>query len=142
MKLSKPAKRMILVICGSSLVFMGAGAVYYRSLTALFFALGVALAMGMNSAKVVMIERAVDRTAEIEEKKEGRNYVRFQYILRILLTGAILGISVAVATECLWGAIAGVFTFQIAAYSLRFMKLDEDSAPADPVSHQKEGDEH
>ncbi|MCL2031452.1 MAG: hypothetical protein FWG93_07885, partial [Oscillospiraceae bacterium] len=66
------------------------------------------------------LERAVARTVEMEEK-QGVNYIRMQYFLRYLLTGAVLA-AAAFAPDnilSLWGAIAGVVTLPLAVYALR-----------------------
>jgi len=119
MKLSLDAKRMILVIGASSLVIIAGGIIFFRSLEALPFAFGVLLMAALNAVKVVMLERAVYKISGMGEK-EASNYMRIRYLLRFVITGVVLYIAVAVQFISLWGAIAGVFTFQIAAHSLRF----------------------
>ena len=121
-RLSWPAKRMIWAIAVSSLVFIAGGALYYRSFSALPFALGVILAAALNVVKVVLLERTAQKAIEFDEGPAGKNYVRFQFLLRYLLTGLILIIAALAPFIDLWGAIAGVFTLQIAAVSIRFTK--------------------
>jgi uncharacterized membrane protein YjgN (DUF898 family) len=139
-KLSEPAKKMILVIGIASLVLMAAGIVIYRSFSAVPFAIGVAIMAMLNCFKVYMVERTVTRTLDFDEKADGKNFVRFQYLARFLLTGAVL-VPIALLTAdslvwsaMLWGSLAGVFTFQVAAYSVSLMKFKDDN-----VSAEKEG---
>jgi len=113
---------MIGAIAVSSLIFIAGGALYYRSFSALPFALGVVLAAALNVVKVVLLERTAQKAIEFDEGPAGKNYVRFQFLLRYLLTGLILIIAALAPFIDLWGAIAGVFTLQIAAVSIRFTK--------------------
>ena len=147
MKLSGIAKKMVWVIAALSLVCMIAGVIYYRSLSALPFVLGVLLGAGVNVVKILLLERAVARAVDMEEKS-GANYIRVQYFLRFLFTGAALALA-AIAPDhilSLWGAVAGIFTFPIAAHSLRFfVKPDKipggqaaDTAETPPADHEFE----
>ena len=49
----------------------------------------------------------------------GGAYGGGQYFVRFLLTGAVLVLAARSEYISLWGAIAGIFTLQIAAYMLR-----------------------
>lgn len=129
--MSQMVKRMIIVIAISSAVIMAGGVAFYRSSSAILFILGVA-AMGLvNIAKVFLIERTVNATMSHVESKDGRNYVRLQYIMRFFLTGVVL-VGIILITRhtedfaAVIGAIIGVFSLQIAAISLKFMKFDDD----------------
>ncbi|MCL2034391.1 MAG: hypothetical protein FWG94_06620 [Oscillospiraceae bacterium] len=127
MKISVTAKRMIIAIIITSFVFIAAGGVYYRSYAVFPFAAGVVLMAALNVLKVAMLERAVNNAADMIEKKDAGNYLRVQYMLRLLLTGVVLFIAATdkVPFVSLWGAIAGIFTFQIAAFSLKFYPADD-----------------
>jgi len=127
MKLSLPAQKMILAIVVSSLVFIGGGAVFYRSISALQFALGVILTSALNIWKVVMLERNIEKILSLEEKSAGKKFVQLQFLLRYLLTGLVLYAAAKTPFINLWGAIAGVFTLKIAAISMKFMKFDENA---------------
>jgi len=137
MKLSLAARRMIASVIVVSLVFIAAGvAVAYSHqctdecvhllglIEPLPFALGVILMMGLNVAKVFMIERTVNRTSEIEDIKSGKTYIRLQYLARFGLTAAVLIFAALTDFIDIWGVVAGVLAFQIAAFFLKFMKLD------------------
>ena len=124
-------KKMIICICLAALAFIAAGAVYYRSYETLPFALGVALTSALNALKVVMLERAVAKAVDMSDLEAGKNYMRGQYFLRFLFTGLVLA-AAAIAPDNIvniWGAAAGIFTFQIAAIMTKFVKAD-DGAPA------------
>jgi len=89
------------------------------------FALGVVLMAGLNIAKVHLIERTVRKTVEIEKAGTGKTYIRLQYLLRFGLTAIVLIVAALTDFIDIWGAAAGVLTFQIAAFSLKFMRLEE-----------------
>lgn len=125
MRLSKVATKMIVVIAAASLVFIIAGAVYYRSVSALYFALGVLLGAALNALKVVMLERGVNAAVNMDEKDAG-NYIRFQYLLRFSLTALILVLGVVVPFISLWGVVVGILTLQIAALSMKYFIGDND----------------
>jgi len=132
MNLSMPSRRIILVIGISALVLIAVGAVIYRSLEALYFAVGVILTSSLNVFKVMLLERTVKKAVDMEQPDTGNNYVRLQYLLRYFLTGLVLLAAglVSVYVEPpfinIWGAVAGLFTLQIAVISVRSMKNDEN----------------
>jgi hypothetical protein len=116
----------------SALVIVAGGIAFYRSLEALYFALGVILTSSLNVFKVILLERTVKKVADMEEPDVGKNYVRFQYLLRYFLTGMVLLAAGLVSVYVkppfinIWGAVAGIFTLQIAVIIVRSMKLEED----------------
>ena len=124
--MSALSKKMIFTIGVASLVLIGAGGLFYRSYPAVPFAAGVLMTCALNAVKVIMLERAVVKAAEIGDISTGKSYIRGQYFLRFLLTGFVLAIAALAPDDIVsvWGAIAGIFTFQIAAFALKFMKLD------------------
>jgi len=131
MNLSLPSKKMIMVIGISAVVIIAAGIAFFRSLQALFFAFGVILTSSLNVLKVVMLERTVNKISDMDEADAGKNYVRLQYLARYFLTAVVL-LGVGLITMYvdppfinIWGAVAGVFTLQIAVFSVKFMKLEE-----------------
>jgi hypothetical protein len=151
MKISLAARRMIVSVIVVSLIFIAAGVVIIRlhqctgdcrhlleRVGAVPFALGVILMAGLNIAKVFMIERTVNRTAEIDEVGYGKVYIRLQYLIRFGLTAVVLIVAAITDFIDIWGAVAGVFTFQIAAFSLKFMKLDQPGSEG--KENGKEGD--
>ena len=130
--MSHASKKMILVIGISVLVLIVAGAIFYRSIEALYFAIGVILTSALNVLKVAMLERTVKKVIDMDEPNAGKNYVRFQYLIRYFLTGLVLLAAGLVSAYVkppfinIWGAVAGVFTLQIAVISVRSMRPDEN----------------
>ncbi|MGI5935875.1 MAG: ATP synthase subunit I [Oscillospiraceae bacterium] len=121
MKLSEVAKRMILTIGILTLLFIAAAAVYYRSPDCLPFVFGALLGSATSIAKVILLERAVDRALGMEKDRAG-NYVRLQHLLRLALSGAVLVLAALVPNISLWGAVAGILSFQISLYTLKMFK--------------------
>ena len=132
MKLSLPAKKMLFVIAISSVTMIVGGialCLFVPSIPsgeAFPVALGVFLSSALNVLKVLLLERTVQRVMELETAKESKGYVASQYIVRYVLTGAVLVVAAITPFINLWGAIAGIFTMQIAVFFIRFMKLNED----------------
>lgn len=120
------AKKMILMISAYTLLIIIAGAAYYRSSEIFPFTLGVILTSALNVLKVTMIEREADRVAN-REVKNARSFGGFQYIFRFLLTGVVLVMATMVPFINFWGAVAGIFTLQIAAYSMKFFYNADES---------------
>ncbi|MGI6161247.1 MAG: ATP synthase subunit I [Christensenellales bacterium] len=119
MEQSDLSKKMIKTIGILLLIIIAAGAAFYRSLDVLPFALGAVLGAAVSALKVILLERAIDKALKMETKAAD-NYIRLQHFLRLLLTGAVLMLAVFVPFINLWGAAAGIITFQIAVYLLKF----------------------
>jgi hypothetical protein len=119
------ARKMMQVVCIAAGAIILAGVVYYRSFDAMLFGAGVVMTSACNVARIYLLNAAVEKAVEIETGKSAGNYMRGQYLLRFLLIGAVLVAAALISTRTanqsiLWGAVAGVFTMQIAAYSLKF----------------------
>jgi len=133
MKLSSPAKKMIFFIGILCLVMIIGGVVFYRSVAAISFAVGVIMTSALNVLKVAMIQRTVNKLVEIEDDNAGRNFARLQALLRLFTSGAVLVLAAVLAAfvpfvdiSLLWGAIIGIFTLKIAAILAKFVKPEED----------------
>jgi len=125
MKLNDIAKKMIFVLCILLVVIIATSAVYYRSFEFLPFAIGTSLVVALNIIKVIMLDRAVDKALAMTEGKDAGNYIRLQYFLRFILTGAVLVFAAVSPYVNLWGAVAGIFTMPIAAHLMRFFHGEE-----------------
>lgn len=119
MKLSNIAKKTIVTILIMMLILIAGGVLFYRSLSSLPFIFGVILGSTASIIKVVMLEAAVDKALTMDKKAAG-NFLQLQHLLRLLLTGAVLLLSVLLPFINLWGTTASIFTFQL---SLFFLKL-------------------
>jgi len=119
MKLSDIAKKMILIVCISVSVIIVIGVVCFRSLSCLPFVLGVLLGGLLNALKIIMLDRVVDKSVKMEEKKAS-NYAWFQSLLRFVLTGAVLAIAAIFLDYWgIWGAVAGILTMTVATFFVR-----------------------
>jgi hypothetical protein len=133
--LSKPSQKIIQWIIIAGAVMSLLGVIVYRSWEAAPFALSVAIMSLVNVFKIRMLDRAVNRITEMDDPDIGKNYVKFQYLVRyfgtviILLAIGLLYMYTPIPTSTVFGAIAGLFTMQIAVIIIRFMKFEEDSPP-------------
>ena len=126
MALSVAVKKMILGILVSALVIGIGGAVVYTvffpPFPALGFVLGLAMTTLLNIVKVVMLERTVTKATamNVDESASATRLLGVQYLIRFVLTGLVLVAAATLDFIDLWGAFAGIFTFLVAAHSLRF----------------------
>ena len=118
MTISAAARKMIIAIGISSLIIIIIGAVFYSE-QILPFTLGVILMAGLNVFKVLSLERAVNKAVDMTKEKSAGNYIRVQFLLRYILTAAVLVIAAFVPFIDILGAAAGVFTYQIAVFCLK-----------------------
>lgn len=112
------AKKLILTISVLSSIFIVCSVIYYRSFAFLPFMIGVILGAAVSITKVFLLERTVDKALEMEQKN-AKNYVGVHHILRLLFTGAVLILAAVVPQISLWGAAAGVLSFQLAIYGVK-----------------------
>lgn len=117
-KLSKTAKQMLLLMCILILAALVVSILYYRSLGFLPFAYGLLIGGGVSVLKVLLLERAIDKALQKEQKAAGA-YIQLQQLLRLFLTGGALLLSALVPEISLLGAAVGVFTYPIAIYGTR-----------------------
>lgn len=132
MNLSKATKNIIMMICIVALVFIIGGVAFHRSIHALYFALGVIITSSLNVVKMYLVERTVNNTLEIENQESGKIYVKLQFLLRYVITIAVLlgvgliNVFVEPPFISIWGTIAGLFTLQVAVIIVRHRKLDDE----------------
>ena len=86
----KPTGIMIKMVIVAALIIIVIGAVFYRSLAVIPFALGVFVSSGLNIFKLRMLERTVQKVIHMDDQEAGKNVVRLQYLLRYFLTGIVL----------------------------------------------------
>ena len=122
MKLYGAVKKMTLITGVSSFVIIAAAAVYYCSFLIFPFALGVFLTAALNVLKLIMLERAVERAVNMEGEN-AENFIRFQYLLRYLLTALVLLLAAKTPFISLWGAAAGILTLKIAVFFVSFLSI-------------------
>ena len=129
MKISNTVHKMIVVMLVAALIIIIAGAVafvFYPVISVLPFSLGVLLMTGLNIVKVIWLEQAVQKAVDMEDQVAAGNYIRMQYLFRLLLTGLVFIIAILVPIIDLWGALAGIFTFHAAKYALAFIVKTDD----------------
>jgi len=123
-KLSNTAKKMTMVVSVLIGVLILASIVYYRSFAFLPFAIGAILGGGLNIVKILLLNRIVEKTVSMDPSVTVRSFYA-QYFLRFILTIGVLLAAALVPFISLWGAVAGVGIFPIAAYSMSLFKLED-----------------
>jgi len=86
----KPSKLMMKMVVIAALIIIIIGIIFYRSLAAIPFALGVLATSGLNIFKLRMLEKTVQKVIYMDDQEAGKNVIRLQYLLRYLMTGAVL----------------------------------------------------
>jgi len=126
-------KRMSMMVSIVSLVIVVGGAVYLRSAAILVFSLGVVITAILNIVKIHWLKRSIDRATEMEATS-GHLYIRGQGMLRMFLTLAVL-VGAGFLSQIdifglpmLIGAVLGLLTMPVAAYSMALFK---------PKDHEK-----
>jgi len=134
MRISETVRKMIMVMLVTALVMAVAGTVasVFYPIHSLHFAIGVLLTTGLNIIKVIWLEHAVEKAVAMDDQTAASNYIRMQYLLRLLLTGLILVFAAVMANRMfvpslLWGAVIGIFTFHAAKYALVFIVKANDT---------------
>ena len=131
MNLSKTAKIMILSSVAVYFALLAAGliilnlAAYFNIFGDAFeieknlpYILGLTLGLIHSVVKIVMIEKAVIKIADTEEKKQAKNMGQLYYFGRFIITIAVLvlGALPAVPFIGFFGTVVGVFSLRIAVY--------------------------
>ena len=116
------ASKVIQVIVVLSILIAVGGAVYFRTVDeALPFAAGVAMAMAVNIAKVLLLKRA-NANSLSKDPQSARMHLQYTYFLRLMLTAAVLVAAALIPDNIvnLFGAVFGIFTLHISFYSMRY----------------------
>lgn len=121
MNLSDLAKRMIFSILIITIICLLGSIIYYRSLNSLPFVIGLFLGSLVSIVKVILLEYTVNKALSLEKKRAGI-FVSINQLLRLMLSGLVLVIGALVPQISLWGVVAGIFSFQIATYTIKFSK--------------------
>lgn len=125
-------RKMILVMLAAAFVIIIVGTIFsgrFPAITPLPFAVGVLLTTALNIVKTLWLERIAEKLVLMEDQSAAGNYVRVQYMLRMVLTAAILTLA-AIAPDhiiSMWGAVLGIFTFHAGKYSLAFTTNNDRS---------------
>jgi len=122
------ANKMILCIVGLSVLVALGGGVFFQLhenfyvAEAVPFAVGVALAMGLNITKVVWLKATINKTVDMDTPKAAKLFYQGQYFLRLVLTAAVL-LAAALAPDNivnLLGVIIGILTFPLTMRLMHF----------------------
>lgn len=116
------SKKLMVIMSVVAVVIIAGGAVFHRSVPeALYFALGVILATGLNIVRVKMLVRTAERLVDSGNEAGAKSFAGLQYLLRLGLTIAVFLIAVFVPFIDLFGTVFGIFTLPISMYIWRFI---------------------
>ena len=138
-------KQIVLIIC-IAIIIMGFGGIFYRSLGAFPFALGVIITSSFAVVKVKWLEANINLMEFIEGEVAQLNYIRIHGLLRLLATGAVL-VGVVyfdryILSGTLLGAGLGLLTEPFSKYGCYFLlKKDGSNTEPDNKSKTEDGDE-
>ena len=124
------AAKMIQVILALSVFIAVGGALFFRSVEAVPFAAGVALAAAVNVVKVILLKKSVESSLA-KDPVSAKFHLQYTYFLRLILTAAVLVVAALVPQNIvnLFGTIFGIFTLNFASYSMRYFfrhELNDD----------------
>ena|GEM_PF-5982006 len=141
MKLSLYARKMLLYIIICTVIFI-IGAVIlcvavealsnYGDTAALTTAdilpaiLGILLSAIIGVIKTLLLENQVSKLSIMDDPNKAKLYASGQAVFRFLLTGGGLIAAHFIPFTHLYAAFAGAFIWNIAAYALKFVKIDEE----------------
>jgi hypothetical protein len=130
--LSRTAKIMCGALLALCVFFLMAGlsaiSFLYPFEQPLAYSIGLVTGTLLSVAKVILMEKTLNRAADMGEFKSARNYGALQITLRNVLTlGFFLAVFFFREVFGLFGAIIGVLSLQAAAYITGFI-LRKDSA--------------
>ena len=116
------AGKVIQVIIALSILIAVGGAVYFREAEeALPFAAGVAMAMAVNIAKVLLLKKANENSLK-KDPHSAKFHLQYTYFLRLVLTGAVLALAAWLHPNYvnLFGTVIGILTLHVSFYSMRY----------------------
>ncbi len=117
-KISDTGKSLIFRILIISTIALAVGLVLHKGFDQrLYYTAGLALGTVFAALKVVLLEYMVKKAIELPPD-EARNYARLSYTLRYVLTAGILIAAALVPYFSLFGAVIGILSLQVAAYTV------------------------
>lgn len=137
MKLSVEAKRMVGVVLIVGLLGSIAGLAYYRSVKALPYLLGLGLGSVASLIRVILLERTVNKVI-YENKSKG--IVQMSHLGRLAIAFIAMLMGALVEGISLVGVIVGVFSYQLASYSLGAGLMGKSSLKSKIVVNEEKED--
>jgi len=127
------AKRMTMVIGIMVVVISAGGMAFYRSEEALIFTLGVCITAAANMVKVYWLKRTMERALTLDPAfapnfMRGQGLLRQLFVVAVLVGTGLLSNIEALGLPILFGALFGMMTMPVAAYSMvLFTRKDNQS---------------
>ncbi len=119
MKLSQTAVKLIIAILALSVLISGVAIVGFNNVN---FCGGLAFGAFFSAFKIILTERSIEHTVNLNNEKSAEAYARAQYALRYFITGGVLISAALIDSVNLYGAIVGVLLAQPAGYIVMFLE--------------------
>jgi len=118
--------KMIKAVICISIVMMASGALFFRSSYAIGFTIGVGMSMVLNLIKIKWLEHCVKRATTMEQGS-ATAYISINYLLRYVLTGAVLAAAHFLPFADMFGAAIGLLAMPFSNYVVHFFKRRGES---------------
>lgn len=133
MSISSATRQIIISVIVIFFIMLGGSAFFFWGDLVGFLGFGMGLFLGaaLSCVKVVMMELSIARSLQASEGLAGGVVGGAGFVLRYVLTGAVLLAAIFIEPINHWGAVAGIIALQPAAYSARFFvkELKDDLPP-------------
>lgn len=136
MKLSKEARTMTKIIVIIVLVAGLISLLYYRSKEALPFIWGLLVGGLASLLRLFILEKTVNSFISGSTTKASRAQV--SHLARLLIAFVALLIGAIVDGISLWGAVIGIFSYQVGTYVVRFQIATEVKNRSQDEENKKE----
>lgn len=133
MKLSRQAKRMFNVILIVSFLAAIISILYYRSKEVIPFLLGLLLGTFTSIVRLILLEMTVNKF--IYEKKK-QSLLQLSHLGRLFISFIAMLIGATVEGISLLGVVIGIFSYQLATYTLR-TTLIENKKSSEEINEEE-----
>ena len=96
----------------------------------LFFASGIVVGTAFAAIKLILIDKAVNKSVGMD-KEQAFAYIGGQFLLRFIVTGAVLFALARVSNFLLFGAAAGLFFLQLSVYIVNIFFKEKEAEVKD-----------
>ena len=128
MKLSDTTKSLMkgtIILCGFGLVL----GVFFAP-QPIFYAAGVVLGCFMSLFKLILLEKAVNKSINSQNKARAAAAMRSGYVIRYFLTAAVLaGTAFIMGVSGILGALVGAVALTLSASFVKIFTKKEGGAP-------------
>ena len=122
LNISDTAKKLILGTVCVAVALSIIGSFFVTAKLEFFF--GAFTLIAVNVVKIVLMERAITRSADMDVKG-ATLYTRAQYTMRYFMTLIVMVLIATMSVSALYGAIVAMLGMPVASYAMRFIMRKE-----------------